>query len=212
MIVLQADELKNPEKRRLAGILRDGGIGVWKTDTIYGYFGRYDRQETVERISLLKGRSASHYFSLAFEQIQPYFEWFDLTAAQMNLLVDALPGAFTFVLPLKKDIVQLKNMYSDFLGVRVPAHELTRDLCKYAEAPLITTSANISGFSDSLKIGDIPGYKEGQLDFIVDSGKIDSPTASSVIKLFRDRYLFLRVGAISEEEFKVIWNKNREEL
>lgn len=212
MIVLQADEIKNPEIRKLAGILREGGIGVWKTDTIYGYFGRYDRPKTVGRISLLKGRSASHNFSLAFDQIQPYFGWFDLTTAQENLLIEALPGAFTFVLPLKKDVAQLKNLYSDFLGVRVPAHELTRNLCKYAETPLITTSANFSGFSDALKVGDLPGYKEEQLDFVVDSGEIDSPTASSVIKLYRDRYLFLRIGAISEEEFNVIWNKYREEL
>jgi L-threonylcarbamoyladenylate synthase len=204
MNVIREKEITPEMVEKLAGSLREGGIGIWKTDTIYGFFCRYDADKSVKKISSLKGRAPEQKFSLAVEDFSILEPWFTLNAYQRELLDKTLPGPLTYILNVKEEYRGTRLGRGGTLGIRVPSHGLTLDLCEKTGVPLITTSANRSGKGNAVSLADIPGKDE--VSFVIDSGKIADPLASTIVRLHEGGIEIMRKGAFPEKKLTEIWD------
>ena len=101
-----------------------------------------------------------------------------------------LPGPYTFILKLKKELPVTKNKT---IGIRIPDYAPIVKICKLANVPIITTSANISGKKAAHKIKDINKTLLRTCDFVVDGGATKYKKPSTVVDLTENK--LLRKGA-----------------
>jgi tRNA threonylcarbamoyl adenosine modification protein (Sua5/YciO/YrdC/YwlC family) len=205
MIRIKESAIKPNEFAFFAELLRNGNIGVWKTDTVYGYFCRFDNERAIETIVSLKQRTQNAYFSLALSRWQSYRGWFRLNTHLECFLDRMLPGPFTFILNKGNFPPAPYFDAQTTVGIRQPAHNTTQYLSRLCGVPMITTSANLSGEGNAKGIYDIPGVRSESVAFVIDSGPLDNPIASAVIDLSQNEIHCLRMGSFPLIELNRIW-------
>ena len=105
--------------------------------------------------------------------------------------------------PAPDTLVQDVTAHSGTIGVRVPAHEVTRALCDACDRPLTATSANISGqppTSDPDVVWEAIGER---IDVLVDAGLTPGGPPSTIIDVTGPAPRLIREGAISWESVLV---------
>jgi L-threonylcarbamoyladenylate synthase len=144
-------------------ILR-GKIFIYPTDTIYGLGCDATNKVAVEKIKIIKGRDKDKPLSV----IAPSFKWIE-----ENMIIDVdlkkyLPGPYTLILKKKKGDFLSHVSASDTLGIRIPNHQITREIQK-ASVPFITTSVNLSGEPFLTNIEELKEDIKKQIDHIIKS-------------------------------------------
>jgi L-threonylcarbamoyladenylate synthase len=184
-------------------VLKRGGIVAYPTDTVYGLGAAANNEDAVKRIYRVKKRSANMAFPLLLANISqigdvavnvPPLAWF--------LAAKFLPGALTIVLYRSNRVSDAVTGGSDKVGVRVPAHPVPIALIKGAGAPLIGTSANLSGQPSALSVEEVEKQISQGIDLIIDGGRAPGGVESTVIDVTLKSPLILRLGAISKEQLE----------
>ncbi len=127
--------------------LRQGGIIAYPTEAVYGLGCDPLNKQAVFRLLRLKLRSVDKGLILiasSFDQLLPYIE-----LSKIERLVDiqeTWPGPVTWVFPAQKWVPRLLRGCYDTLAVRVTAHPLASALANGFGKPLVSTSANPTGF------------------------------------------------------------------
>ena len=125
---------KNPDKfiiNQAVKILRAGGILVYPTDTAYALGGKFNSPKVIKKILRIKKRR-DEKFTLIASSLSQVRRFFKLNLVQLRLAKKYWPGALSIVVSRR-------------FAVRVPALKIARALAEGAGAPLIATSANVSG-------------------------------------------------------------------
>lgn len=127
-------------------ILRQGGLVAYPTDTVYGLGANAFDSKAVARVFEVKERPPSEALPVLIPDI-PYLPWVarDITEVAWRLALAFWPGALTLVLPRTAEVPDEVCAGKDTVAVRVPDHPVPRALSRLLEAPLIGTSANMSG-------------------------------------------------------------------
>lgn len=136
---------ENPERRKIvevAKVLRDGGVIIYPTDTIYGLGCDIFNQKAIERIRLIKGIKGKH-LNLSFicydlSHISEYTRHLDTPT--FKLMKKALPGPYTFILESSSKVPKILNVKKKTVGIRVPDNNIPREIVKELDNPIITTS------------------------------------------------------------------------
>ena len=170
----------------IANILKNGGIGVMPTDTIYGIVGSAFNPQTVEKIYTLRKRSKNKPFIILISSLDD-LKKFDikLTGRQRNFLKKIWPNPVSVVLPRGKNS----------LAFRMPKKEKLLELLREV-GPLVAPSANIEGQKPAQTLDEAKKYFGDQVDFYIDGGElIAKPSAlielaSSGIKVLRPGLMF----------------------
>ena len=170
----------------IVNILKNGGIGVIPTDTIYGIVGSALNPQTVEKIYTLRKRSKNKPFIILISSLDD-LKKFDvtLTKEQENFLKKIWPNPVSVVLPRGKNS----------LAFRMPKNKNLLDLLKRT-GPLVAPSANIEGQKPAQTLDEAKKYFGDQVDFYIDGGElIAKPSAlielaSSGIKVLRPGLMF----------------------
>lgn len=144
-------------------VLREGGLVVFPTDTVYGLAASGSAEGALERIYTIKGRKPEK--PIARLAADP--EQIEITHPKLAELARRhWPGPLTLVV--------------DGVGYRVPDHEVARALIRAFGAPLPTTSANRSGDQDALTaeaaLAALP-----EVDLILDGGTTAGQIPSTVV-------------------------------
>lgn len=163
---------------RAARVLRDGGLVVFPTDTVYGLAADPDNESAMRRIYDIKGRKPDKPIArLMADPEQVGIEQPELR--QMALM--HWPGALTLVV--------------DGFGYRVPDHDVARGIIRLFGKPLATTSANRSGEADALNAADAAAALP-EVDVVVDGGETPGQIPSTVVGWNEDGLVVFREGAI----------------
>lgn len=171
MKVFTEDELILNDPDSLLPMIRSGAIFVYPTDTIYGIGCDATNEKAVRKIRELKGRETK-----PFSIIIPKFDWiYDncfVSERELRHLAN-LPGAYTFILHMKKEGVIAPSVTSgkDTVGVRIPDHWISL-LVEHFGRPIVTTSVNISGEPFATKILDIDEAIRDGVTFAIDCGEL----------------------------------------
>ena len=178
--------------------IKNGGVVIFPTDTVYGIGCDPYNEGAVERIYGLKNRDNTKPLPILgySKRILENIVEFDKTT---NRITEKFwPGRLTIVLPLKDDKLKKLSRGTNTLAVRVPNNKCVLAFLKKCEL-VVGTSANISGkkpFTDPQNI-------ENELidcDIFLNDGIIHSSGASTVIKIENEEITILRSGDISEND------------
>jgi L-threonylcarbamoyladenylate synthase len=161
--------------------IKAGRLIVYPTDTVYGLGGNALDKGVVEKALKAKNRDKSAPFSVMIPNLEMLLKYFEVTDAERDLMVNSLPGPFTFVLKAKIPMpVQGEN---GTVGVRIPNHSFMRRVCFEANVPIITTSANLHGQPAPTKFQDVPKQIIDAAEVAIDGGETMLKGPSTVVNL-----------------------------
>jgi tRNA threonylcarbamoyl adenosine modification protein (Sua5/YciO/YrdC/YwlC family) len=187
---------QNPQKRlidKVAGILSDGGVIAYPTDTIYGFGCDIFNKKAIQRIYHLKKRNPLKPFSFICSDLKNISQYAQVTNLAYKIMKRCLPGPYTFILPGSKLVPKIMLTKRKTVGIRVPNNNICLAIVKSLGHPIISTSVGFSGeevFTDPQQIEETFGT---QIDVTIDGGiLINQP--SSIISLMDDRPEVIREG------------------
>ena len=177
---------------RVAQIIREGGLVVYPTDTIYGLGCDMMQKKSVERVYQMKGKDRKHPLSFICPDLKNIARFAVVSNVAYRLMKRILPGAYTIILPASREVPRLMLSKSATVGIRVPDHPVTRMLVEQLDDPIVTTSVPSPEhvqFSDPEEIARRLPF----LDAIIDCGLI-APEPSTIIDLTEDVPRLIRQG------------------
>ncbi len=171
--------------------LLEGQVGIMPTDTVYGLVCVADNESARNRIYDMKKRERGKPMQYLLGDLQ-HCKWLDVRITEnLRKLAQAFwPGPFTLV---------MKSVDGRYQGMRIPNHDLVREVIRTIGRPLIATSANLSGNDPHESADDAFKDLAGEPDFVVLQER-DKVPSSTVVQLHDDGSIeILRAGVISEE-------------
>jgi tRNA threonylcarbamoyl adenosine modification protein (Sua5/YciO/YrdC/YwlC family) len=138
---------ENPDPRRISqivDILRDGGVVIYPTDTVYGMGCDITSQKAIDRICKIKGiNPKKHNFSMICADLSNISEFTRIiTKPVFKLMKKAFPGPFTFILDASNQVPKILHSKKKTIGIRIPNHSIPLILVKELGNPILTTSIN----------------------------------------------------------------------
>ena len=184
MVVRKIPDPARPDASIIAeavAVLRNGGLIVLPTDTVYGLAAL---PEHVERLHVAKKRPAEKQIAWLVAEIEHVPV---ILPPMAQRLADAFwPGPLTLVIPHEDGSI----------GLRVPDHPVALALLCAIGGPIAVTSANVSGESPAHSAINAGRSVGSHADLILDAGPTPGDTASTVVRLQDDRIELLRKGTI----------------
>lgn len=163
-------------------ILSAGGIGVLRTDTLYGIVARADDEEAVRRVYALKGRDDDKSPIVLIESIEQIYD--DLSAEHQAFVARTWPAPISVIIPSTEAPSWIRRG-NESVAYRLPAHTELRDLIQ-ATGPLIAPSANPQGMQPAMNLREATYYFGPAVDFYVDGGTIQNREPSQLMRLESD--------------------------
>ncbi len=179
--------------RKVAEILKNGGVVVYPTDTCYGIGADIFNKKAIERVYQIKRLPKTTPFSFVCSDLSDISRYAHVTDYAYRVLKRFLPGPYTFILEGSKQVPKMMLTRRRTVGIRIPDHPICLAIVKELGNPLLSTSASVADgpiWADPREIA----HKIGKLvDVVVDSGLIH-PEPSSVVSLVEDEPVVLRRG------------------
>jgi tRNA threonylcarbamoyl adenosine modification protein (Sua5/YciO/YrdC/YwlC family) len=191
---------QNPEPRKIQQVvscLREGGVVIYPTDTVYAMGCDIHNARAVERIARIKGiKPQKNDFSFICYDLSHIADYAKVGNGAFKLMKRLLPGPFTFILEANNRVPKvLANRKT--VGIRVPDHPITRQIVHELDHPIITTSIK----DDDDDIMEYPTDPEiifekfqHQVDLVIDGG-FGGIIPSTVILATDDDFEVIREGA-----------------
>jgi tRNA threonylcarbamoyl adenosine modification protein (Sua5/YciO/YrdC/YwlC family) len=134
---------ENPNEReieKVVSVLRDGGIVIYPTDTLYGIGCDALNVRAVEKICELKGiNPQKSNLSIICNDLSAMSEYAKVSTPIFKLMKKNLPGPFTFILPTTSSLPKIyKNKKT--VGIRVPDNNIIREIVALLGNPVLSTS------------------------------------------------------------------------
>ncbi|WP_143308753.1 L-threonylcarbamoyladenylate synthase [Chitinophaga vietnamensis] len=166
----------NPNPRHLKTIvdcLRDGGLIIYPTDTVYGLGCDITQHKAIEKIARIKqvDLKKSHFSFICYDlsHLSDYAKSVDTPVFRM--LKKALPGPYTFILPASRQVPKLLKTKRDTVGIRVPDNNICRTIVKELGNPLISTTLPTDHYVEEYTDPEMIYEKFGKLvDIVIDGG------------------------------------------
>ena len=163
----------------VARILQAGGIGVIRTDTLYGIVAAAGIEAAVRRVYELKGRDDDKSPIVLIDTPEQIY---DTLSTQHQAYINSVwPGPVSVIVPSIKAPSWIRRG-NDSVAYRMPALEELRKLVQ-ATGPLIAPSANPQGMQPAMNVREARYYFGDNVDFYVDGGTVENPQPSQLVKL-----------------------------
>lgn len=163
----------------IARILIAGGVGVLRTDTIYGIVALAGNEAAVRRVYELKGREDSKSPIVLIDDERQIYD--ELSAAHSAYVREVWPGKVSVIVPSTQAPSWIRRQ-NDSVAYRMPDFGELRNLVRVT-GPLIAPSANPQGMQPAMNLREARYYFGNKIDFYVDGGSVESPEPSKLMKL-----------------------------
>lgn len=194
-MILQLNPL-HPQPRhvaRVADILRNDGVIVYPTDTVYGLGCNIHSKKALDRVRRIKRMDNKRHLSFVFADLKAISLYAQVTDSAYKILRRCLPGPYTFVLRATRLVPRIVLTNKNEVGIRIPDNRICQALVAEMGNPILSSSVRLPDdqlLDDPKEIDRI--YK-GQVDLVIDGG-VFLPEPSSVIRLMDDGPEILREG------------------
>lgn len=143
MLVKLFNENPNPrEVRKIADVLRKGGLIIYPTDTVYGIGCDITNQKAVEKVARFKGvKIEKNNFSFIcsdFSHLSDYTR--PISSSIFKLIKKNLPGPFTFILEANNNVPKYFKGKKKTVGIRIPDNNIVREIVAELGNPILSTS------------------------------------------------------------------------
>lgn len=191
--------------KRAAEIIRNNGLVVFPTETVYGLGANALNRNAVKKIFEAKGRPLDNPIIVHIYSTRQLNEIAKRIPKSAMLLAEKFwPGPLTMILHKKKIVPDEVTAGLKTVAVRMPSHSIARALCKYSGVPIAAPSANLSGRPSATSSAHAIKDFKGKVDCIIDGGRTDIGLESTVVDLTTKTPFILRPGGITAEQIREI--------
>jgi len=187
----------NPQFRyinKAVEILKNGGVIIYPTDTVYGIGCDIFNKSALDRVRAIKNDPDIKLLSFicpSFKNISNYAKVSDYAYRSMKYL---LPGPYTFILPAAKQVPKKLWTKRNTVGIRIPDHNVALKIVEELGNPIVSTSVTDRKGNVLLDPVKIRSIFNNQVDLMLESGSLTGKL-SSVIDLSNDEPEVIREGA-----------------
>lgn len=190
---------ENPDERRIRQVvdcLRDGGLVIYPTDTVYGLGCDIYNSRAVEKIARIKGvKPQKNDFSFICYDLSHIADFARVGNGAFKIMKKVLPGPYTFILDANSSVPKLLNTNKKTVGIRVPDNLIPRLMVKELGNPIVTTS--IKDDDEVIEYSTDPELIfekfQHQVDIIIDGG-YGGNVGSTVIRATGEEIEVVREG------------------
>jgi tRNA threonylcarbamoyl adenosine modification protein (Sua5/YciO/YrdC/YwlC family) len=196
LLKLYSDNPNHREFRQIINVLKNGGIIIYPTDTVYAIGCDINNNKAIQKIAMLKGiHPDKANFSLICNNLSSLAEYAKVDNPTFKMMKKNLPGAFTFILPASSSVPKLFRNKKKTIGIRVPDHFIPLRIVEELGNPILTTSIHdpdevIEYTTDPELIQE--KYKK-VVDLVIDGG-YGNNTASTIVDCTNDSFEIIRPG------------------
>ena len=183
--------------RRGAELLRQGGLVVFPTETVYGLGGNGLDGDAAKKIYEAKGRPSDNPLILHVAKPEDAELYAVTNDTYYRLAAAFMPGPLTVILPKRDCVPYSVTGGLDTVAIRCPSHPVARRLIELAELPIAAPSANLSGKPSPTCAQDVIHDLSGRVDMIMDGGECDIGLESTIVKIDGEELILLRPGGIT---------------
>lgn len=166
-------------------VLKEGGVILYPTDTIWGLGCDATNAQAVEKIFKIKQRSESKSLIVLAADADMICRYVKEIPEMAITLLEINDKPMTIIYPGGMGLAQNAIAEDGSVGIRVPEHEFCNALLRKFRKPIISTSANISGKPAPVYFKEIPQEIIDAADFVADAAYESDSThsASQIIKI-----------------------------
>jgi tRNA threonylcarbamoyl adenosine modification protein (Sua5/YciO/YrdC/YwlC family) len=197
---------ENPDPRRvrqLVEVLKNGGVIIYPTDTVYSFGCDITQQKAVEKICRIKGiNPKKHNFSIVCADLGHLAQYTRVIHKPVfKLMKKALPGPYTFILEASAQVPKVLHSNKKTVGIRVPNHGVPRAIVEELGHPILSSSLREEeGFLDYSTDPELIFEKYQHLVDIVIDGGYGGSEPSTVLDCTSEEVICLREGLGKLEE------------
>lgn len=189
--------------KKAAGIINNGGLVAFPTETVYGLGADGLNPEAVKKIYAAKGRPSDNPLILHISDVSQLDSLVsDITPVAKTLMENFWPGPMTLVFKKKEIVSDIVSGGLDTVAVRLPINKTARKLIEYAKTPIAAPSANSSGRPSPTKAKHVFEDLDGKIDMIIDGGSCEVGLESTVIDVTENEAVILRPGGVTFENIE----------
>jgi L-threonylcarbamoyladenylate synthase len=184
--------------KKTAEIIKNGGIAIIPTDTVYGFAVSAFNVESQKLLYKIKERSNNKPFILMAHNIKNISIFVRIPQKVFKIVKNFWPGQLTLIFPTTK-IGGILSGGRVSLATRIPASEFVLNLLKKLDMPIFTTSVNVSKKISAKHISEALNFEE-MVDIIVDGGQCKFSFESTIIDVVKFPYIIVRKGCLDSSE------------
>jgi tRNA threonylcarbamoyl adenosine modification protein (Sua5/YciO/YrdC/YwlC family) len=195
-IKIYEDKPNEASIKKVVDVLRNGGLVIYPTDTVYGLGCDITNTKALERIAKIKNikleKSNFSFICHDLSNLSDYVKQID--TATFKILKRALPGPYTFILPGNNDLPK-EFRKKKTVGIRVPDNNIALEIVRMLGNPIVSTS--IHDEDEVLEYSTDPELIfekwQNQVDLVIDGGYGDN-VGSTIIDLSGYEPIVVREG------------------
>ena len=188
----------NPQPRQIKIIvdsLRNGGVIIYPTDTIYGLGCDIYQHKAIEKICRIKKvnpqKAQLSFVCYDLSHLSDFSK--QLSTPVYRLLKEYLPGPYTFILPASKLVPKILQSKKDTIGLRIPDNNIARTIVKELGRPILSASLPGEMVEDYTDPEIMNENFSHEADIVVDGG-VGGSEPSTIIDCTGETPVLIRQG------------------
>ncbi|MFO0415446.1 MAG: L-threonylcarbamoyladenylate synthase [Bacteroidota bacterium] len=188
----------HPQPRQIKTLvecLKEGGVIIYPTDTIYGLGCDIFQHKAIEKLCRIKqvdpAKANLSFICHDLSHLSQFTK--SISTPLYRLLKQYLPGPYTFILPASKEVPKILKSKKDTIGLRVPDHAIPQAILKELDHPILSASLPgemVEDYTDPERIYELFGK---QVDMVVDAGT-GGMIPSTIVDCTNDHPVVTREG------------------
>jgi len=197
LIKIYPDKPSEQQLQIVVETLRNGGVAIIPTDSVYAFVCDITKSRAIERIARFKGiKPEKAEFSFLFYDLSNISEYVkQISNESFKVMRKNLPGPFTFILHANNKIPKIFHNNKKTLGVRVPDNNIPREIVRLLGNPILSSSVHDD--DEILEYTTDPSLiherYENQVEIVIDGG-YGNNQASAVIDCTGNTIEIIREG------------------
>lgn len=197
LLKIYPDHPNRKEIDKVIDVLRDGGLVIYPTDTLYAMGCDAFDVRAVEKICRIRGvNPQKSNLSIICSDLSSASQYARISNYAFKLMKRYLPGPFTFILPTSGELPRIYKSRKE-VGIRIPDNPIVRELADALGNPLLSMSVYDRESDDEPEYLTDPELMEekyaGQVDLVVDGG-YGRTEGSTVVDGTREPFSVIRQG------------------
>lgn len=181
--------------RQVAEVLKNGGVIIYPTDTIYGLGCDIFQHKSIERICRIKNvdpqKANLSFVCYDLSDLSHYAK--QLTTSVYRTMKQHLPGPYTFILNASKQVPRILKTKKDTVGIRVPDNKIARAIVKETTHPILSATLPGEYVEEYTDPEIIHERFEKLVDLVIDGG-IGGMIPSTIIDFTNEEPEVVRAG------------------
>ena len=180
--------------------MEQGQLVCFPTDTVYGSGAAASNEDAIRRLYAVKGRTPDKPLPLLIAHPSEVGHYAEVSAIAKSLIARFWPGALTIVMRKADGFRSAALARKDTIALRVPDHDVPREIARMLGEPVTGTSANRSGSRPPLSAAEVAFSLGDMVSLVLDGGRSEGGVESTVVDVTGGAPVIVREGVVGQEE------------